>query len=73
MTNLYLVTCVSKSTSVSERTLDVYVIAENEAMASQRAIKAMKAENYVFHDYVKNVELIASSDKYKASSWLIGA
>lgn len=71
MKNLYLVTCASTAAG-GEKTMDVYVIAENESGASEKAIQAMRDASYSFDDYVKRVELIASPEKYQAPLMLIG-
>jgi hypothetical protein len=72
ITNLYKVTCVSGSSGCG-RVLDVYALADDESEASKKATNAVRDAGYGHTDYVKRVELVASSDRHKAEAWLIGA
>ena len=66
--NLYEVRCIAKT---SNRSKDVYVIAENESKASEMALDKMKKLEWLYNDYVERVTLLASENHYKCQSVLV--
>ena len=69
--NLYLVTLVQTIMGKESSQGSVYVVASDEAEASIKAMQEIKMRDWKWDDYVKSVELIASTEFGQASYLLI--
>lgn len=67
---LYLVTCVA-DLYLSQETLDVYVVAQNATIATEKALELMKTLDWKFKDRVSNVKTLASVNTYSADKLLV--
>ena len=66
---IYKVECVCRTSLSSGGTsMEIFVVAENEAQASEKALDFMKAKKWKYDDYVRSVVCIASSNPYAAEA-----
>jgi hypothetical protein len=71
--NLYLVTCIHRSTVSPNynESLDVYAIAGDSTEAELKALRLMQTLNYKYTDGVNQIKLLASVNTYRADSLLV--
>ena len=62
--NLYIVTC--NGGWDNQRTIDVYVLAEDPKKAEEFALMKMRELEYPYTAFVSRIDFIASTENYKS-------
>lgn len=68
--NLYLITCISRS-SFSKELRDFYVVAPDPTSAQELVLDRMRTLNWKWADGVEKIELLASVNTYRADTLLV--